>query len=184
MAPNKRMTTVTAADVFPALYMYLFLIIEPGIIWIALPLILVDPSHHFHSLAPAGLTSGPYFTTSPASPPASFLQAWHTPQTRELLYLYVAAMAFSAVVEPMLLYLARYKLHDARDTELVVTGVLLSFLAFDVFHAAANWAVVGSASLTRDMYAAINFWIPVGLVVIRSMWLLGVGRSVTHCKTD
>lgn len=108
--------------------------------------------------------------------------------------MYMAAMAFSAIVEPLVLYVARYKLTGARDAQTVISVTLISFMAFDLFHSAASVSVSGfpaaipSVNLDlrspqldcskMDLYASINFWVPLVWLAARSLWLSGVGREV------
>jgi hypothetical protein len=99
-----------------------------------------------------------------------------------LQYYFMAALAFSAFVEPAVLYVATYKLHDARDSQTVVRAVLASFAAFDIFHAVA--AIAGSSfnavlpmAVEFDVYVAINFWIPSLWLVVRGTWFLGNGMK-------
>lgn len=81
----------------------------------------------------------------------------------------------------MLLYLARYKLRDTRDAEDVIKTVLFAFIAFDVFHAAATLAVTGVAAVLPGpqghIYAMVNVWVPMAWLVLRMLWLGGVGRK-------
>jgi hypothetical protein len=102
------------------------------------------------------------------------------PRIRALQYYFMAALAFSAFVEPAVLYVATYKLHDARDSQTVIRAVLASFAAFDIFHTVA--AVAGSSfhailpmAAEFDIYVAINFWIPLLWLVVRGSWFLGNG---------
>lgn len=95
-------------------------------------------------------------------------------------YYLMGALAFSAVIEPAVLYVAAYKLRDQRDSRLVARTVLASFAAFDVFHAVA--AIAGSGvnailPLTEEfnVFAGINFWVPLLWLVVRSAWFLRTG---------
>ena len=162
---------------------------------IAVASIVADPANHFKSLAPANTTTGPLFEASSDVTPCTQAQAWHTPQLRSLLYLYMAALLFSAVVEPMLLYLARYKLRSVGDAERVMAGVLISFSFFDVAHALAAYLVAGPEAVlpaadldlsNLELYACINVWVPTTWLLIRVLWFMGVGRAsaVGHEKME
>jgi hypothetical protein len=90
-------------------------------------------------------------------------------------YYLMGALAFSAVIEPAALYVAAYKLRDPRDSRLVIQTVLASFAAFDIFHAAA--AIAGSGvqavlplAAEFNVYSAINFWVPLLWLLVRSAW--------------
>ena len=98
-------------------------------------------------------------------------------------YFLMGALAFSAVIEPAALYVAAYKLRDARDSRIMVQTILASFAAFDVFHAAA--AVAGSGinavvpmAAEFDVYSAINFWVPLLWLLVRSAWFLRTGSKI------
>ncbi|KAK0385362.1 hypothetical protein NLU13_7838 [Sarocladium strictum] len=150
------------SKVFPWYYQFLFMILEPGIILVAMPMILLDPANHFLSLAPT-TSSGPFYKSNPAHSICSIESAWNTPQLRALWYVFTASFIFSGIVEPLLLYTARYKLRDARDAEEVVKAVLISMLTFDVLHITATTAVGGFESaipwgVESELYAMINFW--------------------------
>ena len=99
----------------------------------------------------------------------------------------MAALAFSGVIEPILLYVARYKLRDASDAEQVITAVLSSFLVFDIFHAGATLAVTGVAAALpgADMhiYAMVNVWVPMLWLLLRVSWMLGLGRESILIRT-
>lgn len=89
---------------------------------------------------------------------------------------------FTAVIEPLLLYTARFQFHDARDAEHVVRATLLSFTALDVFHMIAILSVTGIAPAipgTKDAYTdtMLNVYIPPVCMALRSLWLFGVGRE-------
>jgi uncharacterized RDD family membrane protein YckC len=81
----------------------------------------------------------------------------------------------------MLLYTARYKLRDTRDAEDVIKTVLFAFIAFDVFHAGATLAVTGAAAVfpgpQGHIYSMVNVWVPTAWLVLRMLWLVGVGRK-------
>ena len=103
-----------------------------------------------------------------------------TPQVKALQYYFMGALAFSAVVEPLLLYVAVYKLRDPRDSRTVVTALLASFAAFDIFHAAAAIAGSGMEALMPmtaefDLYSAINFYVPMLWLVARIAWFKRTG---------
>lgn len=98
-----------------------------------------------------------------------------TPQVKALQYYFMGALAFSAVIEPLLLYVAVNKLRDPRDGRTVVKAVLASFAAFDIFHAAAAVAGSGIDALVPktaafDLYSAINFYVPMLWLVMRLTW--------------
>ena len=102
----------------------------------------------------------------------------------------MAALAFSGVIEPMLLYVARYRLRDTSDAEQVVKAVLTSFLVFDIFHAGATLAVTGKAAAlpgsSMHIYAMVNVWVPIAWLLLRVSWMLGFGRksAVNRAKTE
>ncbi|KAH7239407.1 hypothetical protein BKA59DRAFT_548184 [Fusarium tricinctum] len=168
------------AEIFPWPYQFLFMILEPSVIFASLTLIPTSPSNHFHSLAPTD-SAGPFWSPSPLQKSCDAESAWNTPQLRGLWYVFMAALSFSGVIEPMLLYLARYKLRDTRDAEDVITTVLFAFIAFDVFHAGATLAVTGAAAVLPGpqghIYAMVNVWVPMAWLVLRMLWLVGVGRK-------
>ncbi|KAH8171100.1 hypothetical protein LIA77_09881 [Sarocladium implicatum] len=178
--PQSPATALHISKVFPWHYQLLFMVVEPGAIIFAMAALLADPTNHYRSLSPAN-PSGPFYTFSSSQPICGPLSAWNTPQLRALWYVLVAAFLFSGIVEPLVLYTARYKLRDARDAEEVVRAVLLAFLAFDVLHVGATLAVAGGEAAMLgpkgDFYVMINTYVPVGWMVLRSLWLLGVGRD-------
>lgn len=102
----------------------------------------------------------------------------------------MAALAFSGVIEPMLLYVARYRLRDTSDAEQVIKAVLSSFSVFDVFHAGATLAVTGVAAAlpgsSMHIYAMVNVWVPIAWLLLRLSWILGLGRNsaVIRAKTE
>lgn len=112
--------------------------------------------------------------------------AWNTPQLRVLLYQTMAALGFSGVIGPMLIYTARYKLQNTRDAQVVVTAVLLAFMAFDVLHATSVLGVVGVKAVLpgsdMDPHASVNVWVPLAWMGVRTLWLLGVGRDMVRDK--
>jgi len=102
----------------------------------------------------------------------------------------MAALAFSGVIEPMLLYVARYKLCDTSDAEQVIKAVLTSFLVFDIFHAGATLAVTGVAAAlpgsSMHVYAMVNVWVPIAWLLLRVSWISGLGRksAMNRIKTE
>ncbi|CZR41760.1 uncharacterized protein FPRO_11350 [Fusarium proliferatum ET1] len=168
------------SDVFPWYYQLLFMVLEPSVIFIALFFIPVSPSNHFHSLAPSDST-GPFWSPSAIHKLCDADSAWNTPQLRALWYSYISALAFSGVIEPMVLYVARYKLRDIRDAEEVIKTVLIAFIAFDLFHAGATLAVTGVAAVLpgsqSHIYAMVNVWAPMAWMLLRISWMAGVGRK-------
>lgn len=144
---------------------------------------MTDPASHYHSLAPAS-SSGPFYTFSSQHALCAVDSAWNTPQLRGLWYTLVSAFSFTVLVEPVVLYTARYRLRDAHDAEEVIKAVLLSFTVFDVFHAGATLAVTGIEAATPGhakgfIYTMINVWAPVLWMVFRASWLLGIGRETS-----
>lgn len=99
----------------------------------------------------------------------------------------MSALAFSGVIEPLLLYVARYKLHDVRDAEQVIKAVLFAFMAFDVFHAGATLAVTGVAAALpgprMNVYVMVNVWIPTAWLLLRTLWMVGIARKSSFNKT-
>jgi hypothetical protein len=91
----------------------------------------------------------------------------------------MGALAFSAVVEPAVLYVAAYKLRDPQDGLAVVKTVLACFAVFDVFHALAAVAGSGFNAVLPvvgrgfDGFVAINFWVPLGWFLVRGLWFWG-----------
>jgi hypothetical protein len=154
---------------------------QPGVIIAALLSIVFDPDSHFQSMGPDRCSNTGYESA------AELVQDHIShecmlPRIRALQYYFMAALAFSAFVEPAVLYVATYKLHDARDSQTVVRAVLASFAAFDIFHAVA--AIAGSSfhaalpmAAEFDVYVAINFWIPLMWLVVRGTWFLGNGAK-------
>lgn len=100
----------------------------------------------------------------------------------------MAALGFSGVIEPMLIYTARYKLQNTRDAQVVVTAVLLALMAFDVLHATSVLGVVGVKAVLpgsdMDPYASVNVWVPMAWIGVRTLWLLGVGRDMAKDKGE
>lgn len=172
------------------------LVPQPAVIWVALAMIVINPANHFHSLAPPD-SHGWAFESTPslgglATVTCSQPAAWNTPQLRALLYLYMGTLAFSAIIEPVVLYVAATQMESARDAERVVAAVLVAFAAFDLLHAGATVVVTGwervlpglesahggsGSGNGLDLYACINVWVPLAWLVIRSAWFAGVGRS-------
>lgn len=98
-------------------------------------------------------------------------------------YYFMGALAFSAVIEPAAMYVAAYKLRDPRDSRLVIQTVLASFAAFDIFHAAAAIAGSGSNAIMPlakefNIYSAINFWVPLFWLLVRSAWFFRTGEKL------
>ncbi|CCT71808.1 uncharacterized protein FFB20_14114 [Fusarium fujikuroi] len=168
------------SEVFPWYYQLLFMILEPSVIFIALFFIPISPSNHFHSLAPSDST-GPFWSPSAIHKLCDAHSAWNTPQLRGLWYSYISALAFSGIIEPMVLYVARYKLRDIRDAEEVIKTVLVAFIAFDIFHASATLAVTGTAAALpgsqSHIYAMVNVWVPMAWMLLRILWIVGAGRK-------
>jgi hypothetical protein len=168
------------SEIFPWYYQFLFMIFEPSVIFASLSMIPASPSNHFHSLAPTD-SSGPFWSPSLVHEPCSAESAWNTPQLRSLWYVFMAALAFSGVIEPMLLYVARYKLRDVHDAEAVIKAVLVAFSAFDVFHAGATLAVTGLGAVLpgsqMHIYAMVNVWVPAAWMLLRTLWIVGVARE-------
>ena len=105
-----------------------------------------------------------------------------TPQVKALQYYFMGALAFSAVIEPAALYIAAYKLRDPRDSRLVIQTILASFAAFDIFHAAAAIAGSGVQAILPlaaefNIYSAINFWVPLLWLLVRSAWFFSTGSK-------
>ncbi|KAG8353995.1 hypothetical protein FVEN_g8250 [Fusarium venenatum] len=182
-------TTMRISEVFPWYYQYLFMVFEPSVIIVSLSLIPASPSNHFHSLAPND-SNGPFWSNSALHKSCDAETAWNTPQLRGLWYSYIGALAFSAVIEPLLLYVARYKLRDVSDAEEVIKAVLFAFFAFDVFHAGATLAVTGiGAALPGSqmhLYAMVNVWVPTAWMILRTLWITGVARKslVNRMKSE
>ncbi|RGP81811.1 hypothetical protein FLONG3_6 [Fusarium longipes] len=177
------------SDIFPWHYRFLFMVFEPTVIIVCLLLIPLSPSNHFHSLAPAD-SAGPFWSSSSFHSLCDAESSWNTPQLRGLWYTYMAALAFSGVIEPILLYVARYKLRDVHDAEEVIKAVLVAFLVFDVLHACATLAVTGLAAALpgshMHVYAMVNVWIPMLWMTLRLSWMMGFARksSIDEVKRD
>ena len=129
---------------------------------------IFDPDAHYASMAP-----DPCMSTTLDHTTTQCI----TPRIRAMQYYLMGALAFSAVIEPAALYVAAYKLRDQRDCHLVVQTVLASFAAFDVFHAAAAISGSGIQALLPlaeefNIYSAINFWVPLMWLLVRSAWFL------------
>lgn len=141
----------------------------------------IDPIAHYLSLAPdPSLQKALKSLTGQALD--QVLHARMTPQVRALQYYLMGALAFSAVVEVVVLYVAVYKLKDPRDSRTVVQAVLASFAAFDVFHAAAAIAGSGYRAITpmtgeSDLYSAVNFYVPMVWLLVRIAWFRRVGNK-------
>ncbi|PVH96962.1 hypothetical protein DM02DRAFT_616851 [Periconia macrospinosa] len=181
---SKKVSSDTIAQIFPMPYSFLFLVMEPAVIGISLISIVVSPTNHYMSLAPPS-SSGLLFSHIVERDVCGFLEAWHTPNIRVLLYQFMAALGFSAIIEPLLLYTARYKMENQKDAERAIAAVLAAFFAFDILHSLATIAVVGSKAVMPslgmdwsgvDLYAAINFWVPVAWMMARASWFAGLGR--------
>lgn len=157
---------------------------QPTIIIISLVALILSPRNFFDSLAPDS-SSGVLFQESLELKTCGPLEAWNTPQLRVLVYQFMGALAFSAIIEPVLLFVARYKLSNAKDAEHVIEAVLICFSAFDVLHSLATITVVGTAAVFPSstygwaevsLYACINVWVPVAWLVARACWFTGLGR--------
>ncbi|KAF5681257.1 hypothetical protein FHETE_46 [Fusarium heterosporum] len=94
------MTAISAIFTWP--YQFLFMVLEPSVIFASILLIPTSPSNHFQSLAPTN-SAGPFWSPSSLHKSCDAESAWNTPQLRGLWYGYIAALAFSGLVEPMLL---------------------------------------------------------------------------------
>ncbi|OBS23077.1 hypothetical protein FPOA_03640 [Fusarium poae] len=182
---GKDSTIRSVSEIFPWHYQFLFMIFEPSVIFVSLSLIPASPSNHFHSLAPTD-SAGTFWSPSPSQMTCDAESAWNTPQLRGLWYTYMGALAFSGVIEPILLYVARYRLRDVFDAEQVIRAVLIAFFAFDVFHAVATLAVTGvEAALPGShmhIYAMVNVWVPTAWMLLRTSWIMGVARKSTVNK--
>jgi hypothetical protein len=138
-----------------------------------------DPIAHYQSLAPDP-SLGNVLASATGQALDQIMNERMTPQVVALQYYFMGALAFSAVVEPLLLYVAVYKLRDLRDSRTVVKAVLASFAAFDIFHAAAAIAGSGVRAIVPmtgelDLYSAINFYVPMLWFVVRIAWFRGSG---------
>ncbi|KAM0294438.1 hypothetical protein HYE67_000102 [Fusarium culmorum] len=174
------------SEILPWHYQFAFMIFEPSVIFATIPLIPASPIDHFHSLAPAD-SAGPFWSPSLLHGSCDAASAWNTPQLRGLWYAFMSALAFSGVIEPLLLYVARYKLRDIHDAEQVIKAVLFAFMAFDVFHAGATLAVTGVAAALpgprMNVYVMINVWIPTAWLLLRTLWMVGIARKSSINKT-
>ncbi|RKK63874.1 hypothetical protein BFJ69_g16838 [Fusarium oxysporum] len=172
------------SEVFPWHYQILFMVLEVHILPGS------QLTEHPNDSSTAKYSAGPFWSPSPLHKPCDAESAWNTPQLRGLWYAYIAALAFSGVIEPMVLYVARYKLRDIRDAEEVIKTVLFAFLAFDIFHAGATLAVTGVAAVLpgphRHIYAMVNVWVPTAWMLLRMLWVVGVGRkfAITGIKRE
>ncbi|KAF5008761.1 hypothetical protein FDECE_4999 [Fusarium decemcellulare] len=167
--------------IFPPFYAFMFLTLEPAIIATSMIALVLSPTNFFISLAP-DTSSGALFHKDPSTATCGASESWNTPQLRALHYQYMSAFAFSAVIEPLMLFIARYRISNSSDAEQVIRGVLLSFLAFDAFHAFATAVVVGLDavlpwSTSVNWYSCINVWVPVAWMIVRTCWLVGAGRG-------
>jgi uncharacterized membrane protein YgcG len=138
-----------------------------------------DPISHYTSLAPD--SSLQKALTGQAMD--QIINERMTPQVKALQYYFMGALAFSAVIEPLLLYVAVNKLKDPRDSRIVVQAVLASFAAFDIFHAAAAIAGSGTGALVPmtaefDFYSGINFYVPMLWLVARLTWFWRTGGKM------
>jgi hypothetical protein len=152
--------------------------------------IILSPADHYQSLAPQHSQSW-FFTPVQQLGVCDPAAVRNTPQVRSLLYQYMSAFTFSAIVEPLTLYVAIHHLETTRDAYLVVRAILISFSAFDVLHALATVSVTGLATVLPgledskhlDLYASINFWVPLAWLLVRSLWFAGVGRTSVKVKS-
>jgi hypothetical protein len=163
---------------------------QPSVILVSLVALFLSPGNFFTSLAP-DTSSGLLFQRDLSLNTCAAVESWNTPQLRVLLYQFSGALAFSAIIEPSLLYVAQFKLSDPKDAERVVQAVLMSFLAFDVLHALATAAVVGSSAIFPNngwsgihFYACINVWVPVLWMGARACWFAGFGKRQGQLKQD
>jgi hypothetical protein len=143
--------------------------------------LVFDPIAHYQSLAPDP-SLGKALASASGQALDQIIRERMTPQVKALQYYFMGALAFSAVIEPLLLYVAVNKLRDPRDSRTVVKAVLASFAAFDIFHAAAAIAGSGTGALMPmsaefDLYSAINFYLPLLWFVVRFAWLGGSGMK-------
>jgi hypothetical protein len=134
---------------------------------------IFDPESHYESMGPDPCAGAALDNTTTQC---------MTPRIRAMQYYLMGALAFSAVIEPAALYVATYKLRDPRDSRVVIQTILASFAAFDIFHAVA--AVAGSGinavmpmAAVFNVYSAINFWVPLLWLFVRSAWFLRTGSK-------
>lgn len=154
---------------------------------------MFGPNDYYYSLAPS-YSEGIFFKPSgrPFTEPCTADQAWKSPQVNAMLYQFMGAFAFSAIVEPVILYCAKYKMHSPKDAELAIWGVEISMLVYDFMHSFAEISVVGSASVIPgfswsnvDSGACVNAYAPLVWAIIRMGWLSCLGRTtVRDNKTD
>lgn len=120
--------------------------------------------------------------TTPKDPAEALLaQTTHkclTPQINALQYYFISALAFSAVIEPVLLYVATHKLQDSHDSLMVVKAVLGCFAVFDVFHSVAAVAGGGIEAILPGSVGfmwevGVNFWVPLAWFGVRGWWFWG-----------
>jgi hypothetical protein len=155
-------------------------------------LAMSNPNDYYNMLAPVG-SEGVLFKQSPApdATPCNARQAWNTAQFNILLYQFMSAFFFSAIVEPVVLYCARYKMRNARDAELAIWGVEMSMLFYDLMHSFAGVSVVGLGTVIPgfswsrfDGAATFNTWSAWILAAIRVAWLCGLSRDFAEDKSD
>lgn len=154
---------------------------QPGVIIAALLSLVFDPIAHYLSLAP-DLFLGKALESVTGQAFDQLMNERMTPQVRALQYYFMGALAFSAVVEAVVLYVAVYKLKDPEDSLMVVRAVLASFAAFDIFHAAAAIAGSGYRAIMPmmgelDLYSAVNFYVPMLWLSVRVAWFVGAVRK-------
>lgn len=149
------------------------------------------PDNYYAMLAPAGSEGFMYKLSLDAdATPCTARQAWNTPQVNIMLYQFMSAFFFSAIVEPVVLYTARYKMRNARDAELAIWAVEVSMLLYDLMHSFAGVSVVGLGTVIpgfswsrMDGAATFNTWSAWILGAIRIAWLCGVGRDFAEDKS-
>lgn len=150
------------------------------------------PDHYYAVLAPPE-SEGVLFKPSSqlGATPCTARQAWNTPQFNIMLYQFMSAFFFSAIVEPVVLYTARYKMRNARDAELAIWGVETAMLVYDLMHSFAGVSVVGLGSVIPgfswsrvDGPATFNTWSAWVLAAIRVAWLCGMGRDFADNKSN
>lgn len=158
---------------------------------------LSNREQYYNVLAPAG-SRGILFTPQPpheggvSREPCTAAQAWNTAQFNIMLYQFMSAFFFSAVVEPVALWHARHRMRDAADAERAVWCIEACMLGYDIMHSCAGVAVVGLGAVVPgfewsrvDAAAAFNTWSAVLLGVMRVFWMCGVGREfAARAKSD
>ena len=153
---------------------------------------MINPNDYYYSLAPVN-SEGLFFQPSnrPGAKPPTADEAWNSPQITAMLYQFMGAFAFAAVIEGLILYCARFKMRNAKDAELAIWCVEMALLVFDFGISLATIFVVGPKAVIPgypwseiDEGACVNTYLPLVWAALRLAWFSGLGREFAKDKTE